>query len=115
MAGGGGSTPTTTTTEIDPTLRPYVTYGLGEAKSLYQSENPSFYPGQTYVSPSAVTQNALQAAQQRATSGSHESLSMQSLLMDFLAALQQKLWMESRALPPIFTIRNLELQSQEPN
>jgi len=70
MAGGGGTQDSTTTTEIDPTLRPYVDYGLGEAKTLYQSQTPSFYPGQTFVSPSDITQSALQAAQQRATTGS---------------------------------------------
>jgi hypothetical protein len=71
MGGGGGSPQqSTTTTSIDPTIAPYVTYGLQEGKRLYQSENPSFFPGQTYVSPSAQTQQALQLAQERALAGS---------------------------------------------
>lgn len=70
MAGGGGTQDSTTTTGLDPALKPYVEYGLGEAKSLYQSATPSFYPGQTYVSPSEATTSALQSAQQRATAGS---------------------------------------------
>jgi hypothetical protein len=69
MAGGGG-TNTVTRTELDPTMRPFVEYGLKEAKSLYESELPQFYPGQTYVGPSQTTQQAMQMAQQRALSGS---------------------------------------------
>lgn len=65
--GGGGKS--TTTTGIDPMLKPYVTYGLNEAQALYQSSLPNFYPGQTYVGPSATTQAALQAQQNRALAG----------------------------------------------
>ena len=64
--GGGEST---TTQSIDPMLRPYVSYGLNEAQRLYQSSNPQYYPGQTYVSPSETTQAALQAQQTRALAG----------------------------------------------
>jgi len=68
MGGGGGGS--TTTSGLDPTLKPYVQYGLEEAKRQYQAPGAEFYPGQTYVSPSDATQLALQAAQQRAISGS---------------------------------------------
>lgn len=68
MGGGGGGS--TTTTGIDPYLKPYVTYGLEEAKRLYETDSPKFFPGQTYVSPSDATNQALQMAQQRATAGS---------------------------------------------
>jgi len=35
--GGGGSSQTQTTTQnIDPAILPYITYGLGQAKNLYQ-------------------------------------------------------------------------------
>jgi hypothetical protein len=70
MGGGGGQQPTTTTTSIDPAIKPYVTYGLEEGKRLYESGTPQFFPGQTYVSPSAQTQQALQMAQERALAGS---------------------------------------------
>ena len=70
MGGGGGQQNSTTTTSIDPSIKPYVTYGLEEAKRLYESESPTFFPGQTYVSPSEQTQQALQMAQQRAMAGS---------------------------------------------
>lgn len=68
MGGGGGGS--TTTSGIDESIKPYVTYGLEEAKRQYQSPGAQFFPGQTYVSPSEATQAALQAAQQRAMSGS---------------------------------------------
>jgi len=68
MGGGGGGS--TTTTGIDPMLKPYVTYGLEEGKRLYETAGPQFFPGQTYVSPSEATQQALQMAQQRAATGS---------------------------------------------
>jgi hypothetical protein len=69
MSGGGG-TNTVSRTELDPTMRPFVQYGLEESTRLYQQPNlPSYYPGQTFVSPSQQTQAALQAAQQRATMG----------------------------------------------
>jgi len=69
MSGGGG-TNTVTRTELDPTMRPYVQYGLSEAQRLYQTPNvPQYYPGQTYIGPSQQTQTALEAAQTRATMG----------------------------------------------
>ena len=68
MGGGGGGS--TTSTGIDPAIKPYVTYGLEEAKRQYEAPGAQFFPGQTYVSPSEATSQALQAAQQRAMSGS---------------------------------------------
>jgi hypothetical protein len=70
MGGGGRTTNSTTTTNIDPSIKPYVTYGLEEGKRLYESGTPTFFPGQTYVSPSQATQSALQMAQERAMAGS---------------------------------------------
>jgi len=61
---------TTTTTAIDPTIQPYLSYGLGEAQKLYQAGGPQYYTGQTYVSPSQTTQAGLQALEQRAMQGS---------------------------------------------
>ena len=68
--GGGGGQTTKTTNELDPTVRPFVEYGLNEAKGLYQTQTPSYFSGQTYVGPSQQTQTALQAAQNRAMAGS---------------------------------------------
>jgi len=72
-----------TTSSIDPALRPYLETGLQRAQQLFLTgPQPTFFPGQTYVSPSeqrlaALTQQeevarapspALQAAQQAYTS-----------------------------------------------
>jgi hypothetical protein len=67
---GGGSQTSKTSSELDPTVRPFVEYGLQEAKGLYQTPGPSYFPGQTYIAPSAQTTSALQAAQTRAMTGS---------------------------------------------
>jgi hypothetical protein len=67
--GGGGGGKSTSQTGIDPMLKPYITYGLNEAKGLYQTDTPEYYGGQTYVSPSEQTQQALMAAQNRALAG----------------------------------------------
>ena len=56
---------TTATSSIDPALLPYLQTGLERAQSLFLTgEQPRFFEGQTYVSPSAQTQEAL--AQQEA-------------------------------------------------
>lgn len=72
MSGGGG-TNTVTRTELDPTMRPFVQYGLSESQRLYQQalgpQGLQYYPGQTYISPSQQTRLSMQAAQQRAMTG----------------------------------------------
>jgi hypothetical protein len=65
-----GNTTSTTTSTIDPTIAPFLSYGLGEAQRLYQAGGPQYYPGQTYVAPSATTQSGLQALENRAMQGS---------------------------------------------
>jgi hypothetical protein len=69
---GGGSQQTgtqTITNQIDPMLKPYVEFGLGELKNQYQ--NPTAYaPFQTYVDPSSQTLSALSGIENRAMAGS---------------------------------------------
>jgi hypothetical protein len=67
--GGSGGGTSTTTSGLDPTIAPYVQFGLEQGKQLYQSNTPQYYGGQTYIGPSQQTQTALQAAQNRALSG----------------------------------------------
>jgi hypothetical protein len=56
---------TTQTSSIDPALLPYLTQGLERAQSLFLTgQQPTFFPGQTYVSPSAATTESI--AQQEA-------------------------------------------------
>jgi hypothetical protein len=72
LFGGGGSQQTGTqkvVNQIDPMLKPYVEFGLEEAKRLYQNPTP-YAPFQTYVSPSEATTSALSGIEQRAMAGS---------------------------------------------
>jgi hypothetical protein len=78
MGGGGGGGSSTTTSGIDPTIMPYVNYGLSEAQRLYQAPGAAFYPGQTYVSPSNPTLESLSAAAERARAGSPLTRAAQS-------------------------------------
>ncbi len=68
--GGSGGGTSETKSELDPTVRPFVEYGLGEAKNLYQTTTPEYFAGQTYVSPSAQTESALAQAEAQARAGS---------------------------------------------
>jgi hypothetical protein len=80
--GGGGSQQTgsqTVTNSIDPMLKPYVEFGLGEAKRLYQSPTP-YAPFQTYVEPSSQTLSALGSIESRAMAGSPLTRSAQTEL-----------------------------------
>ena len=80
--GGGGSQQTgtqTVTNQIDPMLKPYVEFGLGEAKRLYQSPTP-YAPFQTYIDPSQQTLSALGGIEQRAMAGSPLTQSAQAQL-----------------------------------
>jgi hypothetical protein len=58
-----------TTSTIDPTIQPFLNYGLTEAQRLYQAGGPQYYGGPTFVSPSTTTQTGLQALEARASQG----------------------------------------------
>lgn len=84
---------TTTTSSIDPTLAPYLVTGLEQAKNLFLTgAQPSYYPGQTYVSPSAQTQEAL--AQQEAIARQQSPLLQQAQ-----TAFMQGLTAQNQATP----------------
>jgi hypothetical protein len=61
---------TTTTSQVDPTIAPYLTYGLQQASNLYQGGGPQYYTGETFVAPSQTTQAGVQALETRALAGS---------------------------------------------
>jgi hypothetical protein len=76
---------TTGTSSIDPTLLPYLTTGLDRAKSLFLTgAQPTYFPGQTYVSPSAASSDAL--AQQEALARQQNPL-LQQAQQAFLGGL----------------------------
>ena len=76
---------TTTTTSIDPTIQPYLQYGLTEAQKMYQGGGPQYYGGQTYVSPSETTQTGLQALEERAKLGNPLLQSAQNQLQNTIS------------------------------
>jgi hypothetical protein len=51
---------------VDPNILPYLQMGLQQAEKLFFQQQPSMYPGQTYVSPSQQTLSALQQQEQLA-------------------------------------------------
>jgi hypothetical protein len=76
-----GTSTSTSTTQIDPTIQPFLKYGLEESQRLYQAGGPQYYQGQTYVSPSDATQTGIQALQARAQAGSPLTGAAQNQLM----------------------------------
>lgn len=73
---------TTTTSSIDPTIQPYLTYGLQQAQQAYQAGGPQYYGGPTFVSPSTTTQTGLQALEARASLGNPLLQSAQNQLQN---------------------------------
>jgi hypothetical protein len=62
---------TSSTSNIDPALLPFLTQGLERAQSLFLTgEQPRFFEGQTFVSPSAQTEQALAQQEALATQAS---------------------------------------------
>ena len=65
----GGGSKSETTQNIDPAILPYITYGLGESKQLYQADSPNYYPDSTDVGASGQTLRGLQMKESRAGRG----------------------------------------------
>jgi hypothetical protein len=70
MGGGGGGGSSTTTSGIDESIKPFVSFGLEEAKKQYLAPGAQFYKEATYVSPSEATSEAIRLAAERARAGS---------------------------------------------
>lgn len=56
--------------QIDASIRPFLTEGLRQAQEIFLRQQPSMYPGQMYVSPSEQTLQSLQAQEDIARQGS---------------------------------------------
>lgn len=65
----GDPSPQSTTTNPWKEAQPFILQGMQEAQNLYNQGPAAFFPGQTYVSPSSATLQALQSAEQRAMAG----------------------------------------------
>ena len=71
MSKGGGSTRTITQTSGPPGYaKPFLEYGMSQAKEMYEGGPPQYYPGQTVVGYSPESEMALAGQRQMAMSGS---------------------------------------------
>jgi len=71
MSKGGGSTRTITQTSGPPAYaKPFLEYGMSQAKQMYEGGPPQYYPGQTVVGYSPESEMALSGQRQMAMSGS---------------------------------------------
>ena len=72
MSKGGGSTRTITQSSGPPEYaKPFIEYGMGQAKQLYKKGvGQQYYPGQTVVGYSPESEMALSGQRQMATTGS---------------------------------------------
>lgn len=98
MSKGGGSTRTVTQSVGPPEYaKPYLEFGLSEAKQLY-GDQPSYYPGQTTVGFSPDTEMALSALRQQAITGSPFIKATQDVVMQNLMGTNP---LQSAAMRPI--------------
>lgn len=74
---------------IDPNILPYLQMGLQQAEKLFFQQQPSMYPGQTYVSPSQQTLSALQQQEQLATGAQPSLQAAQQAYQQSLGTLGQ--------------------------
>ena len=85
MSKGGGSQRTITqTTAPSAFAEPFLKYGMQEAKDLYQSARPQYYPKSTVVGFSPETQMALSGYRSSATAGSPMIPAVQQAVMQNL-------------------------------
>lgn len=80
-------TPDPKASSIDASIRPFLTEGLKQAQEIFLRQQPSMFPGQTYVSPSEQTLQALQAQEDIARQGSFPLQAAQGAYMQSLGGL----------------------------
>ena len=84
MSKGGGSTRTVTQSVNPPEYaKPFLEFGLSEAKELY-GQPPTYYPGQTTVGFAPESEMALQGIRQAAVTGSPFIPATQDVVMQNL-------------------------------
>ena len=98
---------TTSTSSIDPALLPYLTQGLERAQNLFLTgAQPTFFPGQTFVSPTSATTDALAQQEALARQQSQVLGQAQQAFMGGLTA-------ESKATPLFQNVFNAAQQPSE--
>jgi len=97
---GGGNTRQIQSSTVEPPAfqKPFIEYGLSQAKQLYESETPQYYPGSTVVGYSPESEMALQGMRQRAISGSPFIQGVQDVVMQNLMGTNP---LQSAAFKPV--------------
>lgn len=99
MSKGGGQTRTITSQSAAPAYaQPYLEYGLGQAKQLYESTAPEYYPGSTVVGLAPETEQAIAGMRGMATQGSAFVPAMQDVVMQNLTGTNP---LQSAAMRPV--------------
>lgn len=85
MSKGGGSTRTISTQTAAPSYaQPFLEYGLSQAKELYESGTPEYYPGSTVVGFAPESEMALAGIREQAMQGSQFAPAVQDVVMQNL-------------------------------
>ena len=79
--------PASGASQIDASIRPFLTEGLRQAQEVFLRQQPQMFQGQTYVSPSEQTLQALQAQEDIARQGSFPLQAAQGAYMQSLGGL----------------------------
>ena len=100
MSKGGGNTRTVQAGSTEPPAfqKPFLEYGLSQAKQLYKSGAPEYYPGSTVVGYSPESEMALQGIRQQAISGSPFIQGVQDVVMQNLMGTNP---LQSAAFRPV--------------
>ena len=92
MSKGSSPQNVTTTSSAEPSefIRPYLTQAIDYSQDLFESDLRNFFPNNTFVTPAAETQAALDLASARAIAGNpllnqSQNLAQQTLSGDFLS------------------------------
>ena len=106
--GGGGDTRQITQTTSAPAYaKPFLEFGLSEAKNIYQNQ-PSYYPGQTTVGFSPESEMALSGTRQMAIDGSPFIPAVQDVVMQNLMGTNP---LQSAAFRPV--IEQMQAQASK--
>ena len=99
MSKGGGQTRTITSQTTAPAYaQPFLEYGLSQAKELYESGTPEYYPRSTVVGFAPETQQALSGIAQQAQAGSPFTGAVQDVVMQNLTGTNP---LQSAAFRPV--------------
>lgn len=75
--------------QIDKSIRPFLTEGLKQAQQIFLNQTPSFYPGQTYVDPSQATRESMAMQEQIARAPSPTLQAAQGVFLQGLTQQSQ--------------------------